>query len=130
MERGLCLPILIALRKEKEIIAKGSIAFIEKENPDILGYKKMYGSEELVVLNNLTGKEVAVAAEDAWKDYRKILGNYSGDVVKEDLGRGFGDIDGADMDKDSGNVDKENLTEASDYIILRPYETVVLDSGR
>ena len=121
---------LIALRKEKEIIAKGSIAFIEKENSDILGYKRMYGSEELVVLNNLTGKEVAVAAEDAWKDYRKILGNYSGDVVKEDLGRGFGDIDGADMDKDSGNVDKENLTEASDYIILRPYETVVLDSGR
>ena len=58
------------------------------------------------------------------------MGNYSGDVVKEDLGRGFGDIDGADMDKDSGNVDKENLTEASDYIILRPYETVVLDSGR
>ncbi len=76
---------LIALRKEKEIIAKGSIAFIEKENPDVLGYRRRYGSEELVVLNNLTGKEVAVTAEEVWKDYRKILGNYPGEVIKARL---------------------------------------------
>ena len=76
---------LIALRKEKVIIAKGSIAFIEKENPDVLGYRRRYGSEELVVLNNLTGKEVAVTAEEVWKDYRKILGNYPGEVIKARL---------------------------------------------
>lgn len=76
---------LIALRKEKEIIAKGSIVFIEKENPDVLGYRRRYGSEELVVLNNLTGKEVAVTAEEVWKDYRKILGNYPGEVIKARL---------------------------------------------
>lgn len=76
---------LIALRKEKEIIAKGSIVFIEKENPDVLGYRRRYGSEELVVLNNLTGKEVAVTAEEAWKDYWKILGNYPGEVIKARL---------------------------------------------
>ena len=76
---------LIALRKEKVIIAKGSIAFIEKENPDVLGYGRRYGSEELVVLNNLTGKEVAVTAEEVWKDYRKILGNYPGEVIKARL---------------------------------------------
>lgn len=67
---------LIALRKSKDAISKGSIAFIERENADILGYTRTYGKEEIIVLNNLTAKEAAVKEDIAWADYRKILGNY------------------------------------------------------
>lgn len=67
---------LIDLRKNNDAVAQGSIAFIEKENPDILGYVRTYEEEELVVFNNLTDKEVAVEEAISWTDYRKILGNY------------------------------------------------------
>ena len=49
---------LVALRKEKDVISKGTIEFLEKENEDVLAYRRAYGEEELIVLNNLTGKEI------------------------------------------------------------------------
>ncbi len=67
---------LIAMRKEKAVISKGSIEFLMQENPDVLAYRRRYQGEEVVVLNNLTGKEAAVLAESVWCGYEKILGNY------------------------------------------------------
>ena len=89
---------LIFLRKEKEIIAEGSIDFLEKENADVLAYRRNYQGEELIVLNNLTGKEVTVEKQAQWKSYEKLLGNY----------------------------EDSRMEEAA--IILRPFETMVLDS--
>lgn len=91
---------LIYLRKHSDAVAKGSIAFIERENPDILGYVRRYGREELVVFNNLTAREVVVKEHIVWSDYRKILGNY-GDAW------------------DAGDGDRHGR--------LRPFETVVLE---
>ena len=69
---------LVALRKDKDVISKGTIEFFEKENEDVLAYRRTCGEEELIVLNNLTGKEIAVPAEAAWTEYRKLVGNYEG----------------------------------------------------
>lgn len=88
---------LIALRKEKKIIAEGSISFLEKDNPDVLAYKRTLGREELIVLNNLRPKEVKIQGEKAWENYEKILGNYSG------------------------------VSRICDIMTLRPFETLVLE---
>ena len=69
---------LVALRKDKDVISKGTIEFFEKENEDVLAYRRTCGEEELIVLNNLTGKESTVPAEAAWTEYRKLVGNYEG----------------------------------------------------
>ncbi len=92
---------LIALRKRKNAISKGSIVFIEKENPDVLGYQRRYGKEEIIVLNNLTKQEAKAEAGEGWGDYQKILGNYPGEFSDS--------LDGTGQ------------------IRLRPYETIVLE---
>ena len=89
---------LIALRKEKDIIAEGTIDFLEKENADVLAYKWNYQDEELIDLNNLTGRSVAIKQQPKWKEYQKLLGNY------------------------------EDISEKEDEITLRPFETIVLES--
>lgn len=89
---------LIALRKEKDIIAEGTIDFLEKENPDVLAYKRNYQGEELIILNNLTAENVTIPQQKEWKTYQKILGNY------------------------------EEITKEDGKIILRPFENIVLDS--
>lgn len=76
---------LVSLRKEKNVISKGSIEFLEKENEDVLAYRRAYEDEELIVLNNLTGKEVTVPAESAWAGYHKLLGNYDGAEINEGI---------------------------------------------
>ena len=90
---------LIALRKDKPVISRGKIVFLEKENPDVLAYGRRYEGQELVALNNLTAKQAVVMAEPAWASYVKILGNYAEDLVWQEDGR----------------------------ITLKPYETVVLE---
>lgn len=88
---------LVALRKDKDVISKGTIEFFEKENEDVLAYRRTCGEEELIVMNNLTGKEIAVPAEAAWTEYRKLVGNYEG------------------------------VQSGSGCITLRPFETVALE---
>lgn len=88
---------LVALRKDKDVISKGTIEFFEKENEDVLAYRRTCGEEELIVLNNLTEKEIAVPAETAWTEYRKLVGNYEG------------------------------VQSGSGCITLRPFETVALE---
>ena len=91
---------LIALRKEKDIIAEGTIGFLEKENADVLAYKRNYQGKELIVLNNLTAENVTIQQQPEWEGYQKLLGNY-GEINAED-----------------------------GKITLRPFETVVLDSEK
>ena len=90
---------LIALRKEKDIIAEETIEFLEKENADVLAYRRNYQGEELIVLNNLTAENVTIRQQPEWKVYQKRLGNY------------------------------EKITAEDGKITLRPFETIVLDSA-
>ncbi len=88
---------LIALRKSRDTVSKGTIMFLEQDNPNVLAYKRTYGNEELVVLNNLVSVEAEILAEPTWKGCKKILGNY----------------------------EESNINTGS--IILKPYETIVLE---
>lgn len=90
---------LIALRKEKAVIAKGTIDFLARENADVLSYVRSLEEEQLLVICNLRGKESCIELAQKWLSGRKILGNY---------------------DKKFEN-DKETLT-------LQPYEIIVLES--
>lgn len=69
---------LIALRKEKEVISKGSIAFLEKENLDVLAYRRDLEGQELWVWNNLKGGEAQVSLPEDWENFQIILSNYDG----------------------------------------------------
>lgn len=88
---------LVALRKEKNVISKGTIAFLEKDNPNLLAFKRVYQDAEMIVFNNLTGEETTVKKEAAWAGYKKILGNYESSRIGEAV------------------------------ITLKPYETIVLE---
>lgn len=90
---------LVSLRKEREVIAKGQIQFLEREDQDVLAYQRSYGQEELIVMNNLTNREITVKKDPQWSGYQKLLGNYEGMIHSED----------------------------AQYLILRPYETLCLE---
>ena len=67
---------LIALRKQKKIIREGSIRFIQKDNPNVLAYKRKLETEELAVFANVSSEPVALTEEGEWKNYRRLIGNY------------------------------------------------------
>lgn len=90
---------LIMLRKKKTAISEGTIKFLERENADVLAYRRNYKDEELIVLNNLTGGKIVFDGKTEWKTYHKLLGNYEG----------------------------ENKVENGGQILLNPYETLVLE---
>lgn len=76
---------LIALRKEKDVISAGKIEFLEKENPDILAYRRYREEKEIIVLNNLVARQSAMMAGPSWAEYRKILGNYRESRIKKEI---------------------------------------------
>lgn len=88
---------LVALRKSKNVISKGNIAFFEKDNADVIAYKRTYQGEEIVVLNNMVSTETVISEKLLWKNYSKILGNY-----------------------EVSNI-------SNDKIVLKPFETIILE---
>ena len=115
---------LIALRREKAVISQGSIAFLAPDNADVLAYRRQWEGEELVVLNNLTAEETTVTAEPAWTAYRKILGNYENTAAgAEGQERAAGQAD----EVTGSRPDRMGERMAEGRIVLRPYETVVLE---
>ena len=91
---------LIAFRKTRDTVSKGTIAFLEKENTNVLAYRRVYGKNELIVLNNLTAAETVIASQPGWTGYQKVLGNY------------------------------ETCDRTDGHIVLRPFETLVLEGIR
>ena len=91
---------LIALRKEKEVIARGSIAFMEKENADVLVYKRCLNGQQLLVCCNFLGRESQMELPQEWMCKNRILGNY---------------------DKQQESIDG--------VLTLRPYEITVFEKG-
>ena len=78
---------LVKLRKEYAVIQDGDINFIERENDDVLAYRRSLESSELIVLCNFRGNDVALIerslSEYTKTGYKKILGNY--DELAENL---------------------------------------------
>lgn len=97
---------LIQLRKEKKVIAEGEIAFLEKENANVLAYRRVLDGEELIVFNNLTGHPAEVHLDEAWKNYSILLTNYEGEKSRTEEA----------LHQASGNT-----------WTLRPYETLTLE---
>lgn len=67
---------LIAFRKQYAIIQEGTIAFLYQGQQEIFGYKRSFKEQELLVVNNLTGEQVALQEPLLWKNYRWLIGNY------------------------------------------------------
>lgn len=84
------------LRKEHAIIQDGTIRFLYPEEPRVLAYVRELDGQELIVLNNLTGDEVALQEPVHCMRAQCLISNY----VQDEL------IDSVET--------------------LRPYESVVL----
>ena len=68
---------LIALRKENKLISEGKIEFLFPEDAQLLAYRRYdpAGSGELLVLCNLTGRELSDRLPEGWAGAEKLLGN-------------------------------------------------------
>lgn len=91
---------LIMLRKEKEVIARGNIEFMEVENAGVLAYTRCLDKQKLLVCCNFRDVESQMKFTQEWKSGRKILGNY-----------------------------EENHKNNYKVLTLRPYEIIVLEKG-
>ena len=91
---------LIMLRKEKEVIARGNIEFMEVENAGVLAYTRCFDKQKLLVCCNFRDVESQMEFTQEWKSGRKILGNY-----------------------------EENHKNNYKVLTLRPYEIIVLEKG-
>lgn len=96
---------LITLRKEKEIIARGTIKFMETKNADVLAYTRCLGKQQLLVCCNFRGTESQMELTQEWMSGRKILGNY---------------------EKNHENNHENN----HELLTLHPYEIIVLEKGK
>ena len=67
---------LIAFRKQYTIIQEGTIAFLYQGQQEIFAYKRTLGEQELLVVNNLTGGQVALREPLPQEGYRRLIGNY------------------------------------------------------
>ena len=78
---------LVRLRKSKKIISDGAIEFIERDNPNVLAYRRTLADENLIVLCNFRNGETSLdektLSDYAAQGYKKILGNY--DALAENL---------------------------------------------
>ena len=91
---------LIMLRKEKEVIARGNIEFMEVENAGVLAYTRCLDKQKILVCCNFRDVESQMEFTQEWKSGRKILGNY-----------------------------EENHKNNYKVLTLRPYEIIVLEKG-
>lgn len=76
---------LICLRKQYAVIQEGTIAFLYQGQPEIFGYKRSLEKQELLVLNNLTDREVVLRKPASCEGYECLLGNYSQEITGDTL---------------------------------------------
>lgn len=75
---------LIRLRKELPVIAGGQIEFLCGNCPEVFAYRRFLDDDELLVFNNLTGKEVTLTNVPQIAACEKVIGNYADVLIKED----------------------------------------------
>lgn len=71
---------LIRLRKEHKIISEGSIEFLPTENPQVLAYKRVLGTEEWLMFHHFGKGEASVVCGTPEAGYRRFFGNYEGNA--------------------------------------------------
>lgn len=67
---------LIQMRKQYRAISEGKIEFIYEVPAEVFAYKRTFGEEELLVLNNLGSNHIELTADLQLESYEKVLGNY------------------------------------------------------
>ena len=67
---------LCKLRREKEVISKGNIEFLLSERNDIFCYKRTLDEKSLLVVCNLTDKEIKADLSAELNNMRLVLSNY------------------------------------------------------
>lgn len=67
---------LIQLRKKYNVIAYGDFEPVEMEHPSVFAYKRTYGQEKLLVVNNFYGKEVTWDSHVNIEGFKCLLSNY------------------------------------------------------
>lgn len=67
---------LVKLRKQYEVIRKGKIGFLYRNQEEIFAYRRSLENQELLVLNNLTGQEVGLQKSTVCRGYEYLIGNY------------------------------------------------------
>ncbi len=67
---------LIRLRKERNVISRGQIAFLLPEELRVVAYRRWDESDELLVLCNFTSETVPVDCPERFRSAQVLLGNY------------------------------------------------------
>lgn len=79
--------MLVKFRKENKIVQDGDINFIERENNNVVAYRRSLDGKELIVLCNFRGTETALQdktlAAYVADGYTKVIGNY--DQIADNL---------------------------------------------
>lgn len=76
---------LLNLRKDIEVLSKGSIDMIDCEENEVLLFKRSYNSEDILVAHNLTGNLVHLLNEDEEQYQFDLLYASSSEVLFTDL---------------------------------------------
>ena len=76
---------LIQLRKQYAVIQEGTIEFLYQEQPEVFGYKRSLGEQELLVVNNLTDQEVALQKPLECEGCECLIGNYQQGISTDHL---------------------------------------------
>lgn len=66
---------LIQLRKEYDVISKGSYEPLLETHPQVFAYKRNYENENLIVVNNFYGEETTI--DLALEGYKVLISNYA-----------------------------------------------------
>ncbi len=72
--------MLVQFRKNNRVVQEGDINFLERDNNDVIAYRRSLDGEELIILCNYRGKNVDLSekslSEFCAAGYKKIIGNY------------------------------------------------------
>lgn len=67
---------MISLRKKYAVIREGTVEFLCQEQPEIFAYRRRLEGQELLVVNNLTEKEIVPEKPVVCEGYEYLAGNY------------------------------------------------------
>lgn len=67
------------------MIREGAIEFLYREQPEIFAYRRLLEGEELVVLNNLTNREVVLPEAVSCQNSICLLHNYPEELFQNTL---------------------------------------------
>ncbi len=76
---------LVALRKQYPVIQAGTIAFLYQEQETVFAYQREWEGQKLLVLNNLSDREVVLQEAVSCGGYECLLSNYEQDGARSRL---------------------------------------------